>query len=234
MPDHARTYASEARQYERLIAREDCFQNILPAIQEIRNPTELDIVDIGTGTGRLICLLAPYAKHIWGFDPSEHMLQAAEDKLRGAGFQNWTLGAAHHGHIPLPPASVDMVVGGWALCYASSRDGSDSTAALDRAFAEIERVLRPGGTIILLDTLGTGNEKPAPLPKLHDYYEYLDRRAFASKWIRTDYKFGSVAEAIELTRFFFGDNLAQKVEREQSCMLPECTGVWWKSIPRLA
>lgn len=234
MPDHARTYASEAQQYERLIAREDCFQNILPALMEIRDPAGLDIVDIGTGTGRLICMLAPYAAHIWGFDPSAHMLQAAEDKLRKADVQNWTIETADHGHIPMPFASADMVVGGWALCYASSRDGSDSTAELDCALSEIERVLRPGGTIILFDTLGTGNEEPAPLPKHREYYEYLNCRGFASKWIRTDYKFESVAEAIELTRFFFGDNLAQTVEREQSCMLPECTGVWWKSIPRLA
>ena len=82
--------------------------------------------------------------------------------------------------------------------------------------------------MILLDTLGTGNEEPAPLPKLREYYDYLTRGGFSFKWIRTDYRFESVQEAVELTRFFFGDVLAEKLETQQSRILPECTGVWWK------
>ncbi|MGD9872990.1 MAG: class I SAM-dependent methyltransferase [Kiritimatiellia bacterium] len=230
MPDHAKTYAAEAERYERLIAREDYQQNILPAIRKICDPSGLGIADLGAGTGRLICMLAPFARHIWGFDASGHMLQMAESRLRAAGLRNWTLGVADHQAIPLSDASVDLVVGGWALCYASSRDGRDSTQKLDGAFAEIYRVLRPGGTVILLDTLGTGNEEPAPLPKLREYYDYLNRSGFSSEWIRTDYRFESVPEAVELTRFFFGDALAEKLEREQSRILPECTGVWWKRI----
>ncbi len=228
MPDHAKTYASEAERYERLIAREDCQQNILPAIRNICDPAGLEIADLGAGTGRLTCMLAPFAKHIWGFDSSGHMLQVAESRLRAAGLQNWTLGVADHQSIPLPDASADLAVGGWALCYASARDGTDSTAGLNRAFEEIFRILRPGGTVILLDTLGTGNEEPAPLPKLREYYDYLTRGGFSFKWIRTDYRFESVQEAVELTRFFFGDVLAEKLETQQSRILPECTGVWWK------
>ena len=51
---------------------------------------------------------------------------------------------------------------------------------------------------------------------------------FNATWIRTDYEFASVPEAEELTRFFFGDALADRIEREQLLILPECTGLWWK------
>jgi hypothetical protein len=46
---------------------------------------------------------------------------------------------------------------------------------------------------------------------------------------RTDYRFMTVAEADMLTRFFFGDELADRIVRENRMILPECTGFWWKS-----
>ena len=46
--------------------------------------------------------------------------------------------------------------------------------------------------------------------------------------IRTDYRFASVQEAVELTRFFFGDELADRVRVEDWLVLPENTGIWWR------
>jgi hypothetical protein len=61
-------------------------------------------------------------------------------------------------------------------------------------------------------------------------YRWLDANGFDSKWVRTDYKFDSIEEAIELSRFFFGDELGDRVERHHWVILPECTGVWWRRI----
>jgi hypothetical protein len=47
------------------------------------------------------------------------------------------------------------------------------------------------------------------------------------QWIRTDYEFASVEEAVTLTRFFFGDELALQVQTANSPIVPECTGLWW-------
>jgi hypothetical protein len=46
--------------------------------------------------------------------------------------------------------------------------------------------------------------------------------------MRTDYRFASLAEAEELARFFFGEELAKKVVEQGWQVLPECTGIWWK------
>ena len=48
-------YASRARDYERLVAREDYQGNILKALQDIRALAGLDVVELGAGTGRLTC-----------------------------------------------------------------------------------------------------------------------------------------------------------------------------------
>ncbi len=95
----------------------------------------------------------------------------------------------------------------------------------------MKRVLRQNGMIILLESLGTGNEEPIRLEHVESTYQWLDANGFASKWIRTDYKFESLEEAQELSRFFFGDELGDKVEQNQWVILPECTGVWWRRIP---
>ena len=57
-------YASRAQDYERLVAREDFAGNILKALQEIRALSGLDVVELGAGTGRLTCLLAPLVRSI--------------------------------------------------------------------------------------------------------------------------------------------------------------------------
>jgi len=94
----------------------------------------------------------------------------------------------------------------------------------------MKRILRRDSFIVLFESLGTGNESPIRLEHLKEYYPWLDKAGFQNKWIRTDYKFKSVDEAEDLSRFFFGDELADKVRAKKRVVLPECTGVWWLRV----
>jgi hypothetical protein len=100
---------------------------------------------------------------------------------------------------------------------------------IGKALGEMKRVLRPGGTTIILETLGTGRETPqAPTEGLSAYYAWLENeQGFSATWIRTDYQFESMDEAHALTSFFFGDELATQVLQKNWIILPECTGIWW-------
>ena len=91
----------------------------------------------------------------------------------------------------------------------------------------MRRVLRPSGTIIVLETMGTGHEAPHPPDELLAYFAYLEAQGFASTWIRTDYLFESLEEAEASARFFFGESLAKEVRDKNWNILPECTGIWW-------
>jgi hypothetical protein len=82
----------------------------------------------------------------------------------------------------------------------------------------------------LFESLGTGNESPVKLDHLKNFYPWLDEAGFQKKWIRTDYQFESLEEAEYLSRFFFGDEMGDKVKRKNWVVLPECTGVWWMKI----
>lgn len=223
-------YRSEGERYEALISREDYQGNISRAIDEIINVNGLDIIDLGAGTGRLTLLLAPRAKSIRAFDLSAAMLRVCLQRLVASGLFNWQVSLADHRQLPVGDHSADLVVSGWSVSYLAVWNPEQARQELDKWLAEMRRVLRNDGMIILFESLGTGNESPIRLEQVETTYRWLDDNGFENKWIRTDYKFESIEEAVELSRFFFGDELGEKVKQEDWVILPECTGIWWKEV----
>jgi len=227
MPDHKTVYLSETDRYDRLVSCEDFEGNILKNIEKISTLVHKDVVEFGAGTGRLTTLLAPIVKSIQAFDSSSAMLEVAEKKLKVFPNINWHLQQADNRSIPIPDHCADIVISGWSICYLASWGGSEWILDLKKSFSEMKRILRPGGKIILLETMGTGFELPTPPIHLQEYYQLLTTYGFKADWFRTDYKFSNLSEAVDLARFFFGDELAGEVERKGSLILPECTGIWW-------
>jgi ubiquinone/menaquinone biosynthesis C-methylase UbiE len=231
MSDRQRTiYQSEGDRYEALISREDYQSNIPRAIEEIIQVDGLDILDLGAGTGRLTLLLARRARSIRAFDASAEMLRVCRARLVKSGLSNWQVQAADHRQLPVRDHSADLVVSGWSVSYLSVWDPDHGQTELDKWLAEMKHVLRRDGTILLFESLGTGNEEPVRLEHVEPTYQWLDANGFDNRWIRTDYRFESVDEAAELAGFFFGEDMANRVRENQNVLLPECTGVWWRRV----
>jgi ubiquinone/menaquinone biosynthesis C-methylase UbiE len=228
MPDHRRIYQTQAAQYERLVSREDYQGNILPALNQIRPFNGLDVVEFGAGTGRLSCMLAPLVGSILITDISRHMLDVAAVKLRAAGHQNWAMVVADNRNLPVADGLADVSIQGWSFGHFTSWNAATWRDEIERSLAQMIRVLRAGGTAIILETLGTGSEIPnPPTETLAAYYSFLEEQGFSSTWIRTDFRFESLDEAVSLVRFFFGDEMADRVASQNLVILPECTGIWW-------
>jgi ubiquinone/menaquinone biosynthesis C-methylase UbiE len=225
MPDHKSIYSQEAQNYQRLVGREDHEGNILKAIRAVMPIEGIDVVETGAGTGRLTCLLAPHVRSIQAYDSSDAMLDVARDRLTEMGMQNWSAGVADHRALPAADGSADLAISGWSVCYLVDWSRGDWKPDVLKALSEMQRVLRPGGKIVLIETQGTGFETPHPPQHLLEYYEFLKEQGFESTWFRSDYEFDSAVEARELTEFFFGQELADQFNGR---ILPECTGIWWK------
>ena len=225
MTDHHSIYNEEAVNYEKLVSREDYQGNLLKAIQEVLPLQGIDVVETGAGTGRVTRLLVPYVNFVSSFDSSEHMLHLAEDSLSAGGWHNWRTGVADHRSLPVVDASADLCISGWSICYLVDWNRGVWQQEVDKALAELERILKPGGTLILIETQGTGFTEPHAPDHLMGYYQYLKDHGFNSKWFRTDYRFDSEQDARESARFFFGEEMVQKIK---GVFLPECTGMWWK------
>jgi ubiquinone/menaquinone biosynthesis C-methylase UbiE/DNA-binding transcriptional ArsR family regulator len=100
------------------------------------------LVDLGSGTGRMLTLLAPRATRALGLDLSQHMLNIARRNVVQAGLANIEL---RHGDIldtRLPDAEADLVVVHQVLHYLR-----DPAAAV----REAARLVAPDGRLLIVD-----------------------------------------------------------------------------------
>ena len=107
------------------------------------------LVDIGTGTGRMIELFGPRAVHAIGIDRSSEMLRLARVKLEAAGIVS-SLRQGDMYALPLGDCSADHIIIHQVLHYAHS------PAA---AIGEAARVLSPGGTLLVVDFAAHAREE---------------------------------------------------------------------------
>ncbi len=117
------------------------------------------LLDIGTGTGRVVELLAPRVHQALGVDASKSMLALARSRLAGPDFTHCAVRLADMYRLPLATGSYDIVVLQMVLHHA------EEPAVV---LAEAARVLRPGGRLLLID-LAT-----------HDRQDLIDR--LAHRW----------------------------------------------------
>ncbi|MRR32287.1 class I SAM-dependent methyltransferase [bacterium] len=229
MPDHPEIYRSQAEQYEALVSREDYQGNLLPALLKITSFNDKRVVEFGAGTGRLTIQIAPLVKSIQAFDISQHMLDLAAQKLTKSGLTNWHIQTADHRFIPAADRSAEVILSGWSVCYVVVDHPKGWQAEIDKVLAEMDRILVPGGKIILIETLGTGFEQPTPPDHLVEYYAHLESQGFSRSWVRTDYRFENIKIARDLSKFFFGNAMLEKIVSDtRGITLPECTGIWSK------
>lgn len=217
-------YATQAAAYDAMVSREDYQGNLWTALRHIRDFSGLRVVDVGAGTGRITRLLAPHIEQITAVDLSPHMLKQAN-------LQETAVADACY--LPFQSSIADGAIAGWALGHSVGWYPDTWQTVIGQAIASMQRILRPTGSLILIETMGTGTETAvAPHAGLAAYYAWLETDlGFAHTTIPTDYQFTSVAEAIELTQFFFGDALAEKIQQQQLTILPEFTGIWWRTKP---
>ena len=100
------------------------------------------LVDIGTGTGRMLALFGKNAARAIGIDRSSEMLRVARARLEAAGVSGSELRQGDMYALPLPPASADLVILHQVLHYAQ---------APAAAIAEAARILQPGGRLLIVD-----------------------------------------------------------------------------------
>jgi demethylmenaquinone methyltransferase/2-methoxy-6-polyprenyl-1,4-benzoquinol methylase/ArsR family transcriptional regulator len=100
------------------------------------------LLDVGTGTGRMLELMAGRCERLVGIDASAAMLGVARANLAKAGIRNARVAQDDVYALSLPRDSFDVVIIHQVLHYL------DDPA---RAVAEAARTLRPGGRMLVVD-----------------------------------------------------------------------------------
>ena len=100
------------------------------------------LLDLGTGTGRMLEMLAPFAERAVGVDQSPAMLGLARARVEAAGLRHVSLRQGDIYAVPVERDGYDLVLVHQVLHYL------DDPA---RALREAARTLRPGGRLIVID-----------------------------------------------------------------------------------
>ena len=101
-----------------------------------------NLLDLGTGTGRMLELLAPLYDRAVGVDASANMLSIARANLDRAGIANAQVRLGDIYNLPLPRDAFDVVTIHQVLHFLDDPE---------RALGEAARVLRPGGRMVIVD-----------------------------------------------------------------------------------
>ena len=140
-------FKANASEWERIRSLHAPEQEVEEGIVELFHGTEVDsLLDVGTGTGRMLELLAPLIRRGVGLDVSPEMLSIARDRLVRAGAQQCQVRLGDLYRLPFADGSneqgFDVVLFHQVLHYLD-----DPQAAI----VEAARVLKPRGRVIAVD-----------------------------------------------------------------------------------
>jgi SAM-dependent methyltransferase len=103
------------------------------------------VLDYGCGNGEFSMMLARRGAHVFGIDISPKLIEQARATAamigRNGNSPEFVVGDAHH--TPFEDAMFDYVLGNGALHHLD----------LERAFAEVTRVLKPGGKAVFQEPM---------------------------------------------------------------------------------
>ena len=105
-------------------------------------PAEWTVLDIGTGTGYLLPFLSRQFHEVIAADASATMLELARQRAEREGLTNIRFEPGRLEDLPLVDSSIDCALA--VLVLRFSRD-------LERSAAELGRVVRPGGRLLVVD-----------------------------------------------------------------------------------
>jgi ubiquinone/menaquinone biosynthesis C-methylase UbiE len=161
-------------------------------------PRSLTLADIGCGTGNLTFELARFARKVIGIDLSNEMLLHARALAKDRALDNVEFRRGDALRLPLQSRGVDA-----AFCVMVLHFLPDP----GRAIAELCRITRPGGSIILVDLV----EHKQDWMREQMAHQWLGfARPAIERWFRAA---GADAFDYHLTGSFAGERLARNGNR---------------------
>jgi SAM-dependent methyltransferase len=193
--------------YERENAAQDAEGAIWAALREAVPWRGLDVLDVGCGDGFHLPVFAREAASVTGVEPHPPLVARARRRV-GERVRVLEAGAAE---LPLPDVSVDLVHARTAYFFGPG---------CEPGLVEAERVLRPGGSIAVVDLDATqgpyGDWMRADIPQYRpDRVErFFAEQGFSMRRVPTVWRFPDRATCEAVLRIEFSREIADRAVAE--------------------
>ena len=123
---------------KRPVSDEATYEKKLDITRKYFRP-DMEVLELGCGTGSTALAHAPYVKHILATDLSTRMVEIGRDKAKAAGIDNVTFAAASADGLDVPDGSIDAVMGHNLLHLLENKE---------QVIDDVHRMLKTGGLFV--------------------------------------------------------------------------------------
>lgn len=196
-------------------------------IESLHPLTGTTVLDVGCGSGYHLPWFAGRAAHVIGVEPHEPLVRRAQRRVRGLRDRvEVRRGTAQA--LPVRDASVDVVHARWAYFFGPG---------CEPGLAEVFRVLRPGGTAIVIDNDATrstfGGWFRAGLPSYDPVAveQFWVGQGFLREPLLVRWAMATRAELESVVRIEFAPELADRLlASHRGTEVDYAVNVWWRHI----
>jgi SAM-dependent methyltransferase len=193
--------------------------------------TDRTVLDLGCGTGYHLPRFASTAARVIGVEPHPGLLRLARRRTRRLGLPDERvelhLGTAQE--IPLPDRSVDVAHARWAYFFGPG---------CEPGLAELARVLRPGGTALVIDndgsrsTFGAWFRRGYPhLPSPAEIERFWTTQGWTLDRVDMGWRFDSREDLEAVVRIELKPDVADQVLRHHRGLeVDYAVNLWWRTF----
>ncbi|GAA2283118.1 class I SAM-dependent methyltransferase [Actinomadura luteofluorescens] len=194
------------------------------AMRAIRPWDGADVLDVGCGTGFHLPFFAEDARRVIGVEPHAGLASAAARRTRG--LPNVTVRTGTAQALPIPDASIDVAHARWAYFFGPG---------CEPGLAELDRVVRRGGAILIIDndatrsTFGRWFQRSLPKYDPAAVERFWTRRGFHREPLTIRWAFQSRDDLAAVLRIEFPRDLADACLREHPGLeVDYAVNLWWR------
>lgn len=203
---------------------------VTAAMRSVHDWTDADVLDIGCGSGFHLPRFAAQARSVTGVEPHPPLLTAATDRIAALGPDGVRApirvlpGTAQQ--LGIPEHSIDVAHARWAYFFGPG---------CEPGLAELERVMRPGGTAFVIDndvstsTFGRWFAREWPAYDVAAVERFWRRHGWQRIGVTTRWAMATRADFEAVVRIEFTARMAEAILAEHAgCEVDYAVNVWWR------
>ncbi|MEP7192930.1 MAG: class I SAM-dependent methyltransferase [Actinomycetota bacterium] len=186
------------------------------------------VLDVGCGSGFHLPRFAQTACRVVGVEPHEPLAALARQRITDLSLGNVSVLDGTAQRLPLPDDSMDVAHARWAYFFGPG---------CEPGLAEVERVLRPGGTAFVIDndasrsTFGRWFRRAMPAHDPVAIERFWARQGWSREHIDMRWSFGSRTDFESVLRIEFAETLADGIMADHAGTgVDYAVNLWWRTF----